>query len=150
MFNYIWIALATVFFVLEAITVGLTCIWFAFGSLIAFVASFFIHSTYIQAAIGIVSSFILITLTKPIAEKYLGTGKIEKTNFDRIIGMDGIVSEDINHLKNTGCVMVDGKSWTAISADREIIKKYTPVVIKEIKGCKVVVSKKETENISEE
>ena len=148
-FNYIWLVIAIIFLVLEAITVGLTCIWFAAGALAAFLVSGLIHAPFWEAVIGIAVSILLLFLMRLIAEKYIPSTKIEKTNFDRIIGMEGIVTEEINHIKGTGAVMVDGKVWTAVSKENTVFKKYDTVRVDEIRGVKVYVSpiiKVENEN----
>ena len=62
----------------------------------------------------------------------------EKTNFDRIIGMRGVVTEDIDDLV-IGEVMVDGKKWSAISDSP--IKKGEKVKIVKIEGVKLVVER---------
>ena len=78
-----------------------------------------------------------MVLTRPMLLKMFDK-KNTKTNTDRIIGMVGIVTEDIrkNHV---GEVKVDGKKWSAIS-DTPINKDDT-VIIEEIIGVKVKVRK---------
>ena len=66
----------------------------------------------IQFGVFVVGSIILMLTTKKTLERKLV--KKEKTNFDRIIGMKGVVTEDIEELK-IGEVKVDGKRWSAIS-----------------------------------
>ena len=58
----------------------------------------------------------------PISRKLYSKIKMNnsKTNIDRIIGMKGIVSEDIIK-DNIGEVKVDGKKWSAYS-DTDISK----------------------------
>ena len=64
--------------------------------------------------------------------------KGEKTNLDRVIGMQGIVTEKIT--KTTpGEVKVDGKKWTAIS--NKIIEVDSIVKILDIDGVKLKVEK---------
>ena len=62
--------------------------------------------------------------------------KESRTNLDRVVGMNGIVTQDIDKLK-PGEVKVDGKMWTAIS-DKEI-KKGKVVEILKIEGVKLKV-----------
>ena len=61
-----------------------------------------------------------------------------KTNIDRIIGMKGIVTEDIIK-DNIGEVKVDGKKWSAY-ADTPI-KKGENVTILSINSVKLKVEK---------
>ena len=61
-----------------------------------------------------------------------------KTNLDRIIGMEGIVTEKIS--KTTpGEVKVDGKKWTAIA--NNTIDTGTAVKILEINSTKLKVER---------
>ncbi len=78
-------------------------------------------------------------LTRPYLVKKL-TNKKESTNLDRVIGAEGIVTEEITKLK-VGEVKVDGKRWSAIS--NELIKVGEEVIIERIDGVKLVVRKEE-------
>ena len=82
---------------------------------------------------------ILLITTRPLLKKALKSKDV-KTNFDRIIGMEGIVTEKIT--KNSiGEVKVDGKKWSAISD--ETLNEDTVVTILEIDGVKLKVKKVE-------
>ena len=61
-----------------------------------------------------------------------------KTNLDRIIGMKGLVTEDITK-DNIGEVKVDGKKWSAY-ADTDI-SRGEPVRILSINSVKLKVEK---------
>ena len=67
--------------------------------------------------------------------KKIKVGNIS-TNFDRIIGMKGIVTEDITK-DNIGEVKVDGKCWSAYSDTN--IKKGEPVKVLSINSVKIKV-----------
>lgn len=84
---------------------------------------------------------ILVITTKPILVKKLKSKK-EATNLDRVIGMEGIVTEKITKREN-GEVKVDGKKWTAC-ADKAI-KVGETVKVLEINGVKLKVEKVEGE-----
>ena len=60
----------------------------------------------------------------------------QKTNLDRVVGMEGIVTEKISK-NNPGEVKVDGKRWTAIS-DKTIEEGKTVKILK-IEGVKLIV-----------
>ena len=104
----VWFALVFVFLIIEAMTLNLVTIWFAFGSLCAFISTYFTENTLIELIVFLIASTISLLLTKPILEKYLKVGK-EKTNFDRIIGKTGVVTKEIKK-HEYGRVKVDGKS----------------------------------------
>ena len=135
----IWFALIFVFLIIEAITLNLVTIWFAFGSICAYITSYFTENIIIQLIVFVISSSVSLLLTKPLIEKHLKKAK-ERTNLDRVIGQIGIVVKDIKKHEN-GRVKVDGKEWMATS-EKEI-KKGTEVEILDIEGAKIIVRKKD-------
>ena len=82
---------------------------------------------------------ILMLLTRPYLVKKLSRKKVS-TNLDRVIGMEGIVTEEITKFK-IGEVKVDGKKWSAISNEK--IKVGEEVIIEDIDGVKLIVRKEE-------
>ena len=134
----VWFALIFLFLIAEAMTLNLVTIWFAFGSLCAFICSYFTENIVIQLIVFTIFTVISLLLTKPLLEKYLKIGK-EKTNYDRIIGKIGIVTKDIKK-HDSGRVKIDGKDWMAIS-DRTI-KKDSEVEIMKIEVVKLIVKER--------
>ena len=135
----VWFALIFVFLIIEAITLNLVTIWFALGSVCAYITSYFTENIVIQLAVFAVVSTISLIFTKPFLEKYIKKSK-ENVDFDRIIGKVGIVIKEIKKHEN-GRVKIDGKDWMAIS-DEEI-KKGEEVEILKIEGVKIIVRKRE-------
>lgn len=135
---YIWLILAGVFLIGEVMTAGFLIFWLSIGSLIAMIVSFFTDSIIIQTSIFVISSVILIFATKPFVKKF---AKVETvlTNAKSIIGKKGIVTVDINSIKSTGQVKIDGEIWSAIGEDETDIPKGAEIEVLEIKGVKVIV-----------
>ena len=102
------------------------------------IVSFFTDSIIIQTSVFVISSVILIFATKPLVKKF---AKVETvlTNAKSIIGKKGIVTVDINSIKSTGQVKIDGEIWSAIGEDETDIPKGTEIEVLEIKGVKVIV-----------
>ena len=134
-----WVVMIVVFVVVEVLSLGLTSIWFAFGALLALLASFFTDSILVQITIFVLTSIILLYFTKPIAQKYLKVGR-EKTNVDSIVGRKGVVTKEITK-HSTGQVKVSGQIWTAIS--EEMIEEGQDVIVMEVQGVKLIVKKEE-------
>ena len=134
----IWFALVFVFLIIEAMTLNLITIWFAFGSLCAFISTYFTDNIVINLLVFVIATGISLLLTRPILEKFLKS-KNERTNVDRIIGQIGLVTRDIKKYE-TGRVKIDGKDWMAISKDE--IKRNSEVEILQIEGAKLIVRKK--------
>ena len=59
----IWLGLVAVLLLAEAMTVGLTTIWFAGGALVASIASFFQVNLVIQVLLFLVISLVLLIFT---------------------------------------------------------------------------------------
>ncbi len=135
---YIWLILAGVFLIGEVMTAGFLIFWLSIGSLIAMIVSFFTDSIIIQTSIFVISSVILIFATKPFVKKF---AKVETvlTNAKSIIGKKGIVTVDIDSIKSTGQVKIDGEIWSAIGEDETDIPKGAEIEVLEIKGVKVIV-----------
>ena len=136
---YVWLILAGVFAIGEVLTSGFLIFWLSLGSLIAMVVSFFTDNIIIQTTVFLISSVILILATKPLVKKFANT-KTVKTNAEAIIGKKGLVTKDINSIRATGQVKIDGELWSAIGKDDMDIKKGTEVEVDKIKGVKVIVT----------
>lgn len=132
-----WLILVIVLTIIEVATVNLLTIWFVISGIVALILSFFIEDVAIVSTIFAVLGIILLITTRPLLKKYLPTQR-ERTNIDRVIGMKGIVTEEIK--KNViGEVKVDGKKWSAISNKK--IEVGEEVIIDAIEGVKLVVRK---------
>ncbi|MDR0978830.1 MAG: NfeD family protein [Lachnospiraceae bacterium] len=140
----VWLILAGVFFILEAVTTGFLIFWLGLGAIIAAVTSFipFVgDNVFIQTAIFVISSTILILSTKPLVNKYFDNKKSVLTNSYSLIGKKAIVIKDINSLDGTGQIKVNGEVWSAKpEIDDGTIAKGTEVEILGIDGVKTVVT----------
>lgn len=138
--NSFWLILLVLFLLVEAATVSITSIWFAAGALAALICSLFGGQVWLQIVFFFLVSILSLILTKPLVKKFINPAVVS-TNFDRIIGMDAVVTEEIDNLKAQGAVLVDGKVWTARSLDNSVIAKDSIVKACEIDGVKLIVSK---------
>ena len=136
----VWFALVFVFLIFESITLNLVTIWFAFGSICAYITSYFTENILIQLIVFTITTAISLIFTKPIVEKLIKKNCKESTNYDRIIGKIGLVTKTIKKHEN-GRVKIDGKDWMAISKDE--IEEGSEVEILKIEGAKIIVRKKE-------
>ena len=134
----IWLILFIVLLVFEFATMGLTTIWFAAGSLVAFFASLFHATWWLQFVLFIIVSFVMLMFTRPFAMKYINRNT-KKTNLDSIIGAGAKVVAEINNEQAAGYVMINGVEWAARSADGKVIPPDVMVTVKAIEGVKVIV-----------
>ncbi len=137
----VWAAAIILFSVFEAVTAQLLSIWFVLGSIAGLIAALCGAPVIVQVIVFIAVTVVSLIATRPIVKKYLNT-RIEKTNFDRCLGTDAVVVEDIDNLAPSGQVKADGKIWTARSADASVIPKDSVVVVEKIDGVKLIVAKK--------
>lgn len=141
-----WLAATIIFVLVELVTVGLTSIWFAAGSLGAFVVAALGGSVPVQAVVFIVISVVLLVLTKPWARKYVNS-RTQNTNVAGLVGKQAIITEDVDNLRQTGKTVIGGMDWTVRSCDdSQIIKKGELVEVTGISGVKLIVKKAEKEN----
>ena len=140
MMELIWMGLLLVFGIGEALTVGLTSIWFAAGSLAALIASLAGGNMALQIILFFLVSALSLAAFRPIAQKYI-YNKVEATNVDSIIGREVLVTEKISNLQSAGAVNVGGLTWSARSADNSEILVGTLVRILRVEGVKVFVEK---------
>lgn len=139
----IWLGLLAVLLLVEAVTAGLTTIWFAGGALVAAVAAWMGAGELVQIVLFLAVSGILLIFTRPLAVKYLNKDKIE-TNANSLIGKKAVVTKDIDNLAQMGQVLINDVEWSARSTDDgKKVAKGTVVEIKEIRGVKLIVEKKE-------
>ena len=79
-----------------------------------------------------------LAATRPLVKK-LSAGRAVPTNADRVLGRTARVTETIDNDSASGAVYVDGKTWTARSADGEIIPAGELVEIVRMEGVKLIV-----------
>lgn len=108
----LWAVVTIILVLTEIGTVQLVAIWFGTGSLVAFITALCGVDFRVQIITFIVSSIVLLLLTRPLVKKLLKTKRVA-TNADSIIGQKCIVTEKIDNLHSTGRVFVNGLSWTA-------------------------------------
>ena len=135
---YTWLGIIILLVIIEAMTVNLVSIWFIVSGILALIISMFTDNLLIQLTVFVLGGIILLITTRKILTNKLVLN--EKTNLDRIIGMRGVVTEDIDDLV-IGEVLVDGKKWSAIS--NEPIKKGEKVKILKIEGVKLQVKRQD-------
>lgn len=136
--SVVWLVLMVLLFIIEAATAGLTVIWFALGALAALIAALFGAQIWLQVLWFLVVSIATLWFTRPLALKYLN-GRSVATNADRVVGMEGVVCEDIDNLVGTGAVKLDGKEWTARSDSGANIPSGSVVKVHRIEGVKLIV-----------
>ena len=73
-----WLGILAILLVIEAITVGLTTVWFAGGAFVACIASWLGGGIVVQLLLFFGVSVVLLIFTRPLAVRYMNKG-VEKT-----------------------------------------------------------------------
>lgn len=134
-----WLIVAGICFIIEIATVGFMVFWFGIGALVAMLVSLFIPNVYVQAFIFLITSTVLLFLTKPFVKRFVNKDKVVATNAYSIIGQKGIVTKEINPILGTGQIKVHGEVWSAKPDTDETIPENVEVEIVQIDGVKAVV-----------
>lgn len=133
-----WLVALIIFAVAEAVTVALVSVWFCGGALAALIAAGLGGPLWLQVALFLVVSGVLLAVVAPLARK-ASRAKPVATNADRHVGKVALVTEDINNLAGTGAIKLDGVVWTARAEDDSVIPVGEKIVVTRIAGSKAYV-----------
>ena len=133
----LWGGLFVLTVLVEFATQQLVSIWFAAGSLAAFLAVCFGASLPVQGILFLAVSVGILAAVRPLMKR--ANAKTVPTNLDRVIGCTARVTEDIDNEAGTGAVYVEGKTWTARSSDGTVLPIGTRVIAERMEGVKLYV-----------
>lgn len=134
-----WLIAMVALGAIEAITVTLTCIWFAIGAGAAMIVALFDGELWLQILVFAVVSLVSVLALRPLAKSKFGGKDKVATNADRIIGQEAVVKETIDNVSGRGAVSVGGSVWSARSDDDSLISEGSRVKVLRIEGVKVFV-----------
>lgn len=143
-FIWLWLGAIVLFGVAEVLTEGMVSIWFVAGSLAALIACMSgwslggLTPEATQVLVFAVVSALALAVTRPLVRRFMSRPHIP-TNSDRVLGMTAKVTEAVDNQRASGAVYVDGKTWTARSADGSAIPAGTQVKVQKIEGVKLLV-----------
>ena len=138
---WIWLGLTVVLIIIEGLTSGLTTIWFAAGSFLMIFGALLKFPVWLQAALFIVISLLLLIFTRPILKKKLSSKKIAM-NSESIIGKKAEVIEEISEMKK-GRVKINGIEWAAACRENQSLKVGDICEIRAIEGVTAIVVSRE-------
>ena len=137
----LWIAVFLIALCIELSTSQLVSIWFCGGALVSLILAIFSVPLLYQIIVWVVVSGLLLLLSKLVFKKKLDVATT-KTNADSMIGERILITKEVS--KET---MGEGKIrdvvWSIIVDDDIIIKEGEFALVKDIRGNKLVVSRKE-------
>lgn len=141
---WLWLGAVVLFGVTEVITEGMVSIWFVAGSLAALFTCTSgltfgsLSELATQVLVFAIVSAAALVATRPLVRRFMTRPNIP-TNLDRVLGMVAKVTEAVDNDRASGAVYVDGKTWTARSADGSVIPAGTQVKVQKIDGVKLLV-----------
>ncbi|WP_300415482.1 NfeD family protein [uncultured Oscillibacter sp.] len=152
-FIWLWLGAIVLFGVAEILTEGMVSIWFVAGSLAALAACVAgwtlggLTPEATQVLIFALVSAAALVLTRPLVRRFMTKPHVP-TNLDRVLGMIAKVTEPVDNDRASGAVYVDGKTWTARSADGSVIPAGTQVKVQKIEGVKLLVQYSEKAEVA--
>ena len=141
--SVIWLIIIIIMAVVELATNGLVSIWFVIGGIASLLLALVGAPIYLQIIAFILVSGVVLAIVRPIAVTYVNK-KAAKTNIDAIVGRKLVAKTEIDNLKGTGKVDLDGSTWLAASSmDSVIIREGEEVVVVKVQGAKLIVQKED-------
>jgi membrane protein implicated in regulation of membrane protease activity len=141
---WVWMAIAALFIVGEIFTQGFFLLWFGIGAAVAGVFAILGLGVGWQLGVFVVVSGVLFILSRRFAEK-ISKQQPPGIGADRFVGLEGIVLEEIDNVKNTGRVRVQKDEWRADSETGEPIPEGEQIVVTRLDGTHMVVKTKKEE-----
>jgi membrane protein implicated in regulation of membrane protease activity len=137
----IWLIAAVVFGVGEIATLGFFLAPFAGGALVAAVVAGVGGGAVFSLIAFLIVSFALLGALRPLARSHRKMPPSLRTGTAALVGRSAMVTERIHNDEGTGCVKLEGESWTARSYDEDaVIEAGKRVHVMEIRGATALVS----------
>lgn len=134
-----WIVIIVAAIVIEVSTIALTSVWFAVGGIVALLLAIFNVDFVWQLLVFVGVSTISLLATRPIAKK-MNTKDVIHTNADKLINMIGVVTKEIP-ASEVGEIRVNSELWRAKSLEAEDIEVGEKVIVNNLDGNKLIVSR---------
>lgn len=132
----LWAVLLVAFVAVEAFTVSMVSVWFAFGAVGAMIVSLLNGDLWLQVAVFVVVSGITLALLQPLSQKYMKP-RIQPTNVDALVGMTAVVEETVDAM--TGRVKLGDVSWSA-RCENGTLEPGAYVRVEKVQGTKLFVT----------
>ena len=137
----IWLIVAVIFAVGEAVTLGFFLAPFAGGAAVAAVLSALGSGAIVSWSAFLVVSLILLAALRPVARSHQRSRGALRTGTQALVGQTATVVERIANAEGVGCVKLDGEIWTARAYDDdEVFEPGARVQVLEIRGATALVS----------
>jgi|ERR671916_2130169 membrane protein implicated in regulation of membrane protease activity len=137
----LWLIAAVIFGVGEIATLGFFLAPFAGGALVAAVVAGLGGGAVFSLIAFLIVSFALLGALRPLARSHKRMPPQLRTGTAALVGRTAMVTERIHNDEGTGCVRLEGESWTARAYDEDVV--FEPgrrVHVIEIRGATALVT----------
>ena len=134
----VWLALAILLFVAEALTQGFFVACFGAGAGLAALAALVSDTLVVQVGGFCVGTLAALVWIRPLFDR--PGGPVLKTNADAYAGRAGRVVEAVEPAAGRGKVAVGGEVWKAASRDGTRLVEGETVVVERLEGLTRVVA----------
>ena len=136
----IWLIVAVVFAVAEVINLSFYLFPFAIGAAGAAVVDLAGGGAAITWATFAVLTAVSFTVVRPIARRHINMPPQLRTGTAALVGRTAVV-ERVDNRQGSGCVKLEGETWTARSYDEDaVLEPGARVHVMEIRGATALVS----------
>lgn len=136
----IWLLVLLLALIFEANTSELVSVWFAFGSLFAFLIGLLGFTFVVQFSVFVTSSTGFILIMRPKVKRYLNKNQMP-TNFDVLVGKRVFCQATINPHER-GLVKINGVIWSAVCHSNRKVFVGEEVDVLAVDGNKLIVEKR--------
>jgi membrane protein implicated in regulation of membrane protease activity len=137
----LWLIAAVVFAVGEIATLGFFLAPFAGGALVAAIVAAAGGGDLISLLVFLLVSGVLLAALRPLARSHRRMPAQLRTGTAALVGRTAMVMERISNDEGTGCVKLEGETWTARSYDADaVIEAGRRVHVMEIRGATALVT----------
>jgi len=129
----------------EIVVPGFAVIWLGLAAFVTAIPVSLRAPVWVDLTVFGGTLLLLVTFGRHLAITKLFKGaNVARTNTQAVIGELGVVVERVDPVAGTGQVRVGGEIWTAVSHNGQIIPAETQIVVRNLKGVRLVVKEKET------
>lgn len=137
---FVWLGVAAVMALVEALTFGLITMWFVLGALVAFAVNLAGVPDVAQVVVFLVVSVLCLVALRPVFASKRDAAKREEPT---VIGQPAVVCEAIDNALMVGRVETpDHMTWAARAADGLPIPEGESVVVVGQESVKLIVERK--------
>lgn len=146
----IWLGIMILLLIIEAVTVGLTTIWFAAGALAAILAALVGIGVIGQVLICFGVSLALLIFTRPVVVRYITPYQI-RTNYEDAVGKTVKITGRVHNTDGTGTAVLNGQEWTARTKDDGItLAEGSLARVVAVEGVKLILIPEDTADLKKE